>query len=128
MELLGFSMTLPGEIEPIKIGNGIEKNGFITDKRVLEMWGVGHYTHLWGRDGRAVHAAAAAPPAKRQNALTCLGKAIEYRREDMKKYARSRKCRGECPESTNCRDCRMRRSHEFMLRLMRESGDAMQAL
>jgi hypothetical protein len=34
----------------------------------------------------------------------------------------------ECPESRNCRDCKMQDSHEFMLRLMCESGDAIKAL
>ena len=46
----------------------------------------------------------------------------------MKKHARTRRCKGECPESRNCRACKMRDSHEFMLRLMRESGDAIKAL
>jgi hypothetical protein len=85
-------------------------------------------THLWGRDGKAVHAAAAATPTKRQHALACLEKAVNFRREDMKKHARNRRCNGECPESRNCRACKMRVSHEFMLRLMRESGDAIKAL
>ena len=93
-----------------------------------QKWGVANYTHLWGSHGRAVLAAAAALSAKRQYALTCLEKAVNFRTEDLKKHARNRRCRGECPQSTNCRDCRMRESHEFMVRLMCESGDAMQAL
>ena len=77
---------------------------------------------------KAVHAAAAATPTKRQHALACLEKAVNFRREDMKKHARNRRCKGECPESRNCWDCKMRGSHEFMLRLMCESGDAIKAL
>jgi hypothetical protein len=38
------------------------------------------------------------------------------------------RCKGECPESRNCRDCKLRDTHEFMLRLMCESGDAMKAM
>ena len=68
------------------------------------------------------------PSAKRQHALTCLGKADERCREDVKKHARRCKCRGKCPQSTNCRDFRMWRLHEFMLRLMCARGGAMQAL
>jgi hypothetical protein len=125
-ELLALNQ-LGFDTGPMQSGHGLNDAGFVKPDVMWQKWGVGNYTHLWGRDGKAVHAAAAAPPAKRQYALSCLGKAIEFRQEDLKKHARNRRCKGECSES-DCRDCRMRRSHEFMLRLMRESRDAMQAL
>jgi serine/threonine protein kinase len=51
MELLGFSMTLPGKSEPIKVGEGIESNGFIKDPNVLKMWDVCSFTSgVWGFD------------------------------------------------------------------------------
>jgi hypothetical protein len=52
-----------------------------------QLWRVAHYTHLLGRDGKANHAAAAAHHTKRQHALACLEKAVNFRREDMKKHA-----------------------------------------
>ena len=126
-ELLALNQ-LGFDVGPMQSGQGLNDAGFVKQDVMWQKWGVGNYTHLWGREGKAVHAAAAVPPAKRQYAVACLEKAVNFRREDLKKHARNRRCRGECPQSTNCRDCRMRRSHEFMLRLMRESGDAMQAL
>ena len=122
MNQLGFDTIL------MQSGKGLNDVGFVKPDVMWQKWGVGNYTHLWGRDGKAVHAAAAVPPAKRQYAVACLEKAVNFRKEDLKKHARNRRCRGECPQSTNCRDCRMRESHEFMLRLMCESGSAMQAL
>ena len=119
---LGFDTSL------MQKGSGLDDAGFAKPQVMWQLWGVANYTHLWGRDGKAVHAAAAATPTKRQHALACLEKAVNFRREDMKKHARNRQCKGECPESRNCRACKMRDSHEFMLRLMCESGDAIQAL
>jgi len=116
------------ETGPMQSGQGLNQRGFAEAELMWKLWGVCNYTHLWGRDGKAVQAAAAAPLAKRQNALACLHKAVNFRQEDLKKHCRNRKCRGECPESRNCWDCKMRVSHEFMLGLMRESGDAIQAL
>ena len=126
-ELLALNQ-LGFDTGPMQSGQGLNDAGFVKPDVMWQKWGVGNYTHLWGRDGKAVHAAAAVPPAKRQYAVACLEKAVNFRREDLKKHARNRRCRGECPQSTNCRDCRMRESHEFMLRLMCESGSAMQAL
>ena len=122
LDQLGF------DTGPMQSGKGLNDAGFVKPDVMWHKWGVANYAHLWGSHGRAVHAAATAPPAKRQNALACLEKAVNFRKEDLKKHARNRKCRGECPESRNCRDCRMRESHDFMLRLMCESRDAMQAL
>ena len=122
LNLLGF------DTGPMQSGQGLDDAGFIKPEVMWQKWGVTNYTHLWGSHGRAVHAAAAVPPVKRKYALTCLEKAVNFRKEDMKKHMRNRKCRGECLESRNCRDCRMRESHEFMCRLMCESRDAMQAL
>jgi hypothetical protein len=126
-ELLALSQ-LSFDISLMQKGSGLDDAGFAKPQVMWQLWGVANYTHLWGRDGKAVHAAAAATPTKRQHALACLEKAVNFRREDMKKHARKRQCKGECPESRNCRACKMRDSHEFMLRLMRESGDAIQAL
>jgi hypothetical protein len=126
-ELLALGQ-LGFDTSPMQKGNGLDDAGFAKPQVMWQLWGVANYTHLWGRDGKAVHAAAAAHPTKRQHALACLEKAVNFRREDMKKHARTRRCKGECPESRNCRDCKMRDSHEFMLRLMCESGDAMKAL
>ena len=126
-ELLALSQ-LGFDTSPMQMGNGLDDAGFAKPQVMWQLWGVANYTHLWGRDGKAVHAAAAATPTKRQHALACLEKAVNFRREDMKKHARNRRCKGECPESRNCRDCKMRGSHEFMLRLMCESGDAIKAL
>jgi hypothetical protein len=51
MELLGFPMTLPGKSEPIKVGEGIDSNGFIKNPDVLKMSGVCSYTSgVWGFD------------------------------------------------------------------------------
>ena len=116
------------ETGPMQSGQGLNQRGFAEAELMWKLWGVCNYTHLWGRDGKAVQAAAAAPLAKRQNALACLHKAVNFRQEDLKKHCRNRKCRGECPESRNCWDCKMRVSHEFMQLLMRESGDAIHAL
>ena len=63
---------------------------------------------------------------KVRHAVTCLNKAMEYRKEDMKKHARNRGCRGECPAARNCRDCRSRDAHAFMLTLMDEALAALQ--
>ena len=66
-------------------------------------------------------------PGSLSQAIACLGKALEFRHEDMKKRARNRRCRGECEPAANCRDCKSRGAHEFMFRLIRESRDALQA-
>jgi hypothetical protein len=102
-------------------GNGLDDAGFAKPQVMWKLC-------LWGRDGKAVNAAYAAHPTKRQHALACLEKAVNFRREDMKKHARNRRCKGGCPESRNCRDCKVLVSHEFMLSLMCESGDAINAL
>ncbi len=125
-ELLALSQ-LGFDTSPMQKGSGVDDAGFAKPQVMWRLWGVANYTHLWGRDGKAVHAAAAATPMKREYALACLEKAVKFRREDMKKHARNRRCKGECPEPRNCRDCKMRVSHEFMLILMCESGDAMKA-
>jgi hypothetical protein len=72
----------------------------------VAMLGVANYTHLWCRRGNVVHKAATAPPTKRQHALACQEKAVNFRREDMKRHAQNRRCNGECLESRNCRDCK----------------------
>ena len=112
----------------MKAGQGLNEQGFAKPQVMWQCWGVANYTHLWGRDGKAVHAAAAAPSAKRQNALGCLEQVIRFRKEDMKEHARKRRCKGECPKSKHCQDCRSRCSHEHMLTLMCASKDALQAL
>jgi hypothetical protein len=120
---LGFDTS---RLQP---GQGLlDERGFATAQVMWQSWGVANYAQMWGRHGKAVHAAAAATPTKLQHALACLDNAVNFRREDMKKHARNRQCKGECPESRNCRACKMRDSHQFMLRLMCESGDAIKAL
>jgi hypothetical protein len=109
-------------------GQGLDERGFATPQAMWQAWGVSNYTQMWGRDGKAVGKAAVAPSAKRQRAVGILEKAIQFRKEDMKKHARTRRCKGACPESKNCQDCRLRASHEHMLTLMCASKDAIQAL
>jgi hypothetical protein len=109
-------------------GQGLDERGFATAQVMWQCWGVANYTQMWGRDGKAVGKAAAAPSAKRQRAVGILEKAIQFRKEDLKKHDRNRRCKGACPESRNCQHCRMRVSHEHMLTLMCASKDAIQAL
>ena len=114
LEQLGF------DTRRIRDQSGLDARGFATPD-VLRLWGVANYSHMWGSDGRVVQAAAAAPAARAQHALACLRKALDFRTEDMKKHARSRRCRGECAAARNCRDCRSRDAHAFMHRLMGEA-------
>ena len=120
LEQLGF------DTRRIRDQSGLDARGFVTPD-VLRLWGVANYSHMWGSDGRVVQAAAAAPAARAQHALACLRKALDFRNEDMKKHARSRRCRGECAAARNCRDCRSRDAHAFMHRLMGEALAALQA-
>ena len=70
-------------------------------------------------------AAEMAGAAKVQHALACLRKEMEYRKEDAKRHARNRRCRGDCAPARNCRDCHSRDAHAFMHALM---GDTLAAL
>jgi hypothetical protein len=79
----------------------------------------------WAWRGRLQGKASA--PHEGQNAIACLDKAIDFRQEDRKKHAQTRRCRGQCPESANFRDCRCRSVHEFMHNLMRERKEAMES-
>ena len=87
MELLGFPMTLPGKREPIKVGDGIERNGFIKDQRVLRMWGVTSYTSgVWGRGNKAIQNARGKSPDQIRNAIEKLEEVEQHRKEDMRKH------------------------------------------
>jgi hypothetical protein len=120
LKCLGFDTS------PIETRRGCDDRGFI-QAAVLQSWGVRNYTHLWGGHGEAACRARQAPHTKVKNAIACLDKAIDFRQEDMKKHAQTRRCRGQCPESAHCRDCRCRSVHEFMRNLMRESKEAMES-
>ena len=133
-ELLALSQ-LGFDTSRMQPGQGLDERGFATAQVMWQSWGVANYAQMWGRHGKAVHAAAAATPTKRQHALACLEKAVNFRREDMKKHARKRRCKGQCPESrpsrkrsatagTSTEDCKMLDSCWFMLKLMCERGDA----
>ena len=117
---LGFDTS------PMSTGQGCDDRGFIRPA-VLQLWGVRNYTHLWGGHGEVARRARHAPHAKVTDAIACLDKAINFRQEDMKKHAQTRRCRGQCPASAGCRDCRSRGAHEFMRNLMCESKEAMES-
>jgi hypothetical protein len=53
-------------------GQGLDERGFATAQVMWQSWGVANYTQMWGRDGKAVGKAAAAPWAKRQRAVGIL--------------------------------------------------------
>ena len=122
LKALGFNTT------PIHNGQGLNDRGMATHDLMRQLWGVEYYSQLWGIDGRSVLVAASVPVAQRTQAVNFLTKALEFRKEDMKRYARNRCCRGMCPPASNCRDCRSRVNHEFMFRLLGESKDAMLAM
>ena len=79
------------ETGPIKIGNGIQTNGFITDK-VLKLWGVKSYTSgVWGSKKQAYRKAEKlkALPGGRQrieDAVKELRLVERYRAEAMKRH------------------------------------------
>ena len=89
MEHLGFSMIL--ENEPIKIGNGIERNGFLTDQ-VLNLWDVKSYTcGVWGSKKQAYREAeklTALPGGlqKIEDAVKELHLVERYRAEAMERH------------------------------------------
>ena len=138
-------MQLRGKV--IAVGNGINaQNGFL-DRAVIEQWGVRSYADLWGEDGMAVSRSgaimtAAQGRAKVAAASQSLRESLTHRKEDMKKHARNRRCRGECPtdrccsecavarrprykcfqcRSLNCQDCVAKGQHEHMVKLMGET-------
>jgi len=64
-ELLALNQ-LGFDVGPMQSGQGLNDAGFVKQDVMWQKWGVGNYTHLWGREGKVVHAAAAVAPAKRQ--------------------------------------------------------------
>ncbi len=92
MVLLGFQMTLHGDRSPIRVGKGIEPNGFITDQRVFAMWGVRNYTSgVWGSTKKAVEEAKkllSSPEgeSKVSQAILKLKEVEDCRKEDMKMH------------------------------------------
>ena len=93
---LGFVMKLEGR--DIKVGNGIDEKGFL-DSKVLQLWGVKNYTHLWGNDvdnkGKVVEKAREMSRrnqrVKLEKCVEELDKALSRRQKDMKGYAARRK-------------------------------------
>jgi len=90
LEQLGF------DVKDVRDRSGLDDRGFIKHD-VLRQWGVCNYSCMWGRDGRVVQEAEAvilvAKPhwaAKVQHAITFLGKALEHRKEDLKKNEQKR--------------------------------------
>ena len=79
------------ETGPIKIGNGIERNGFITDK-VLTLWGVKSYTcGVWGSKKQAYRKAEklkALPDGRRriEDAVKELRLVERYRAQAMERH------------------------------------------
>ena len=148
---LGFIMKLEGR--DIKVGNGIDDKGFL-DSKVLQLWGVKNYTHLWGNDvdnkGKVVEKAREMSRrnqrVKLEKCVEELDKALSRRQKDMKGYATRRKCRGMCKKVVcsecqraprprwncwkckSCRDCVMKEQHEHVEKLIRESRDTIQGL
>ena len=122
LKALGFDTTL------IHNGQGLDHRGMASTDMMRQLWGVDYYSQLWGSDGRSVLKAASASAAQRMQAVTSLAQALEYRKEDMKRCARNRRCRGMCPTASNCQDCRSRVTHEFMFLLLGESRDAILAI
>ena len=121
LKALGFDIT------PIHNGQGLDDKGR-ANSYMRQLWGVQYYSQLWGSDGKSVLAAASVPAEQRNQAVNALVKALEFRNEDMKRHARTRRCRGLCPTASNCQDCRSRANHDFMFRLLGESRDAMLAI
>ena len=98
LEQLGF------DVKHVRDRSGLDDHGFIKHD-VLRQWGVCNYSCMWGRGGRVVQEAEAvilaskphwvtfAPvfaAAKVQHAITFLGKALEHRKEDLKKNEQKR--------------------------------------
>ena len=152
LQSLGFQMQLRGKA--IAVGNGINaQNGFL-DRAVIEQWGVRSYADLWGEDGTAVLRARADLRAAQGRfqvaaASRSLSESLTHRKEDMKKHARNRRCRGECPtnlrctecatarrpryncykcKSLNCRDCVAKGQHQHMAEQMRGTIAALDGL
>jgi hypothetical protein len=92
MVLLGFQMTLHGDRSPIRVGKGIEPNGFITDQKVFAMWGVRNYTSdVWGSTKKAVGEAKkllSSPEGKSKvsQAILKLKEVEDYRKKDMARH------------------------------------------
>ena len=152
LQSLGFQMQLRGK--DIAVGNGINaQNGFL-DRAVIVQWGVRSYADLWGEHGAGATRAravvtAAQGRAKVAAASQSLSESLRHREEDMKRYARKRGCRGQCPtdrccsacaaairprykcfqcKSLNCRDCVAKGQHEHMAELVRETKLALDGL
>ena len=123
MELLGFPMTLPGESEPIKVGKGIEPNGFIKDRRVLRMWGVTSYTSgVWGYDkmgweNKAIQNARNVSSEKIKQAVAKLRDVEMNRKKDMRGGQCS--CAGSYPF---CKTC----SHKHQLEEISDTREALE--
>ena len=144
---LGFVMKLEGG--DIKVGHGMDEKGFL-DSKVLQLWGVKSYTHLWGNEGKVVEKAREMsrgnPRVKLEKCVEELDKALSRRKKGMKEHAASRKCRGTCQKVVcgecqraprprwnclkckSCRDCALKELHEHVEKLIRESKDTIQGL
>jgi hypothetical protein len=124
---LKFEMKVGGKI--IQVGNGIvAANGFLSSE-VLTQWGIGKYEELWGARGKTVIKAQGlvAQRDTLQRVVKSLNDALFQRKEDMKKQAQRRKCKGTClPRS--CRECVTKSTHEHMEKIIRASKEEIESL
>jgi hypothetical protein len=115
----------------LQVGNGIRPNGFL-ENGVFKQWGVQKYPELWGASGKAIEKAHQLLQKHQLTNLTHSSKSLNdsllRRKEDMKKYAAKRKCKGSCPPRLNCKDCVSREQHEHMYTLINDSRQAIEAL
>jgi hypothetical protein len=124
---LKFEMKVGGKI--VQVGNGIvAANGFLSIE-VLAQWGICKYEELWGARGKTVIKAQALVAHRDilQRVVKSLNEALFQRKEDMKKQAQRRKCKGTCPPRS-CRECAMKSTHEYMERLIRASKEEIESL
>jgi hypothetical protein len=113
----------------VQVGNGIvAANGFLSSE-VLAQWGICKYEELWGASSKAVIKAQGLVAHRDilQRVVKSLNDALFQRKEDMKKQAQRRKCKGTCPPRSR-RECAMKSTHEHMEHLIRASKEEIESL
>jgi len=124
---LKFEMKVGGKI--VQVANGIVPANGLLSSEVLAQWGICKYEELWGARGKTVIKAQGLV-AHRDillRVVKSLKDALFQRKEDMKKQAQRRKCKGTCPPRT-CRECAIKSTHEYMERLIRASKEEIESL
>jgi len=127
LSLLEFKMQLDGA--DIQVGNGINMKGFLSPD-VMALWRVSSYEELWGDEGKVVAKAVkfVPRPAVLQKVIESLDNSLSQRNQDMVKHAQKRSCGGACPRRRRCRQCAMKKSHEYMESQIRACKEAIEGL